>query len=227
MQSIGGKKRMSGDGKAVKLTREARLVLSILFLTFAVVLLLLVLSPGASAEEPIVIEGDQHFHAKAELENWPGQGTAESPYVIENFFIYSQVTNGIDIRNTGVYFIIRYGEIWGDEQQFSGIRLQSVENGTIYGNDLFYNNIGIEVMNSGLLTLESNIVDSNNRGITLTNSEDMTIAKNNVNYSTERGIDGAEHGQDHVELVQGCALDEQDEDDGDETDDEGLPLDVA
>ncbi len=96
---------------------------------------------------PIFISGNDEFAEQARKNGWPGKGTAESPYIIENFSIISgdSVDPVIFIQNTDVSFIIRNCTI--SARQIA-IYLNNVENAIIANNTIFHRRTGILVLNS-------------------------------------------------------------------------------
>ncbi|MDI6856685.1 MAG: hypothetical protein QMD21_07895 [Candidatus Thermoplasmatota archaeon] len=62
---------------------------------------------GLTAHGPIYIDGNDNFIAANGVSNPEATGTESDPYIIENWDINASSANGIEIRNTDVYFIIR------------------------------------------------------------------------------------------------------------------------
>ena len=88
--------------------------------------------------DPIVIEGNLDFATQANNENWPGDGSESSPYVISGFSISDSEFSAIQISNTNVYFLISNCTFINDG---NGISLASVSNGHIFNNTV-YNSFG-------------------------------------------------------------------------------------
>ncbi|MFX0204815.1 MAG: hypothetical protein ACFFDT_02435 [Candidatus Hodarchaeota archaeon] len=79
---------------------------------------------------PILIDGNANFTALVDAENWPGEGTPITPYIIDRLNITGSVDNTlIDIRNTQVYFRISNCLL---SQGSLGIYLNNVTNGQLF-----------------------------------------------------------------------------------------------
>lgn len=98
-----------------------------LFLTQLVALSILVAPPVMALvdHEPIVVNGDAGFIS----EGFPGLGTVDDPYLIEGFHIVTSSLhrNGIEVKNTGAYFVIRGCMI---EADYIGILVEDAASGT-------------------------------------------------------------------------------------------------
>ncbi|MHA1937726.1 MAG: right-handed parallel beta-helix repeat-containing protein, partial [Candidatus Thorarchaeota archaeon] len=121
----------------------------------------------------IEIDGDANFAATALLEEWPGDGSPENPYIIDGLEIDlgDGPSHCIDIRNTRVSFIISNCNLTGAyplgwQYREAGIHLNNVTNGE----------------------LVENIVDSNYNGIILYKSDYNTVVNNTFNNNTRNGI---------------------------------------
>ena len=77
--------------------------------------------PEYVSRATIFIEGDDNFTAANGVV--AGSGTAEDPYVIENWAIDASGAHGIHIKNTTSYFVVRNC---------------LVENGSYFYNGIFY-----------------------------------------------------------------------------------------
>ncbi len=158
------------------------------------------------AYAPIHIDEDSDFTA------FPGSGTEEDPYIIENYNITSDVeVCGINISATTKFFIIRncfidaldFG-IWiswlseGTAQVINntcvnhystGIDLWDVPGAFISNNKLHYNKDGIYCVTSDNIHLESNNCTNNQlRGVSVRFC-DNTIIQNNYCSDNEIGIE--------------------------------------
>jgi len=121
--------------------------------------------------EPIYIDGNENFNVENGVTT--GKGTVEYPYVIEGWEINCDIQDGIVIRNTSVYFMIKNCFIYNGEMKNDGIVFYNVTNGTI----------------------EYNIITRNRNGIMFRaqypgkeNSNDNIISNNSITYNTGDGI---------------------------------------
>ncbi|MFW9995643.1 MAG: right-handed parallel beta-helix repeat-containing protein, partial [Candidatus Odinarchaeota archaeon] len=147
-----------------------------------------VLEPHA----PIYIDGNLNFESNASFEGWVGYGNETHPYIIENYNITTGAagTSGIEIRNTGVHFIIRDCFIRAMGTNAHGIYLYQVKNGTLAGNTASNNAIhGIYLYSSSHNTLSGNTASNNAfYGIHLDSSSNNTLSGNTASNNTGHGI---------------------------------------
>ncbi len=120
-----------------------------------------------------------------------GQGTWDNPYILENITIEGDfTTNGIEIRNSEVPFIIRncnISQTGPGDIKYGAIKLNSTKNGMITQNNCSYNDaVGINLQESENNTIISNFIKKNQKpssskryGISLERS-----IKNTIKYNT-------------------------------------------
>jgi len=149
---------------------------------------------GLTVHAPIYINGNAHFASQAENEGWAGDGTEANPYIIENYTIRASTANGIEIRNTNVYFIIRNCVIYdgydGVYPNYYGIYFYNVQNGKI-DNVTSYNNFyGIYLQHSSNNNTIANCAVYNNSygGIRLWESSNNNQITNCAVYNNTDGI---------------------------------------
>ena len=93
---------------------------------------------------PIYIDGNADFASQASAEGWPGDGSAGNPYIIEGYDINASTTNGIDIRNTDVYFVIRDCYVHDGGVSYNGIHfISNMKNGCINKRDRIMRSIDV------------------------------------------------------------------------------------
>ena len=135
------------------------------------------------AHDPFLIIGDEDFA------EFPGTGTKENPYLIENFFIASMSESvGINISTTNSYFIIKNCYI---NVLDYGIWISWVSYGTvkIINNTCISNNFnGIDLWDASGAYLENNTLIYNGEGLTIVASDDVSITNNNCSYNSRKGI---------------------------------------
>jgi parallel beta-helix repeat protein len=160
----------------------------------------LLLSPHAV----IAIDGDADFAATALLEGWPGDGSSESPYIIEGLEIaFGGATgNCISISNTRVSFTIRNCNLTGAKGSSSkidgaGILLENVTHGKLANNNCSSNSMnGIRVVAGNSNTIVANFLNYNGQGITLEGHNNI-ITGNIANNNTDDGI-GIDDGTNNI-----------------------------
>ena len=134
---------------------------------------------------PIYIDKDTDFAALG----FPGQGTENDPYIIEEYFIINSTTQLIYVRNTTAYFIIRNNLLNGINGVSYGIYLDNTTHGLIVNNKIVSSSIGIIVFSSSNSTVHSNtIYNSSYYGLILMLSDNNTISSNIVYNNTHMGI---------------------------------------
>jgi parallel beta-helix repeat protein len=165
---------------------KGSLVLVILlcsFLALVIQLFSVGLARAIVTRDPILIDGNAGFTPANGVTS--GSGTENNPYIIEGWDINASSANGIEIRNTTAYFVIRncYVHNGGDR----GIWFFNVKNGKI-DNNLFENNSsGIYLMISDNNLISSNLVGNSEYGIWIYRSDNNLIS-NNVAENSNYGI---------------------------------------
>jgi parallel beta-helix repeat protein len=141
----------------------------------------------------IAIDNDTVFAELAVDGNWEGNGTADDPYIIENYDINAtNFASGIYIGNTTVHFIIR-GCLVHDadtptDYPFSsrcyGIILNNVTNGVVDDNQCYRDSFGIYLYGSDGNTVTNNTVYNNEEdSLTLRYSDNNTVSGNDLSDS--------------------------------------------
>ncbi|MHA1503541.1 MAG: right-handed parallel beta-helix repeat-containing protein, partial [Candidatus Heimdallarchaeota archaeon] len=145
------------------------------------------LPPDLIPSEEINVQNDSAF----ETYGFPGIGSKDEPYLIENYSINSSYVFGIIIENTSKYFAIHNCFL----NNTHGIYINDVANYTAtLSNNICLSSIsgsnGISITDSNFCTISDNLCTENNYGISLSNSIG-TILKNNTcshNQGTFGGI---------------------------------------
>jgi len=147
---------------------------------------------------PIIINGNGDFHTQALNEGWFGDGTEGNPYVIEDYIINISYpnyhSNGIDIQNTNVYFIIQKVTIHNEHgYDNSGFSLFNVKNGELRDNTAINNNYGFFLQYATNITLIGNtayndFTASYGTGFYLQNSTNNILMGNTVDSDNEYGF---------------------------------------
>ncbi|MGC9060414.1 MAG: right-handed parallel beta-helix repeat-containing protein [Thermoplasmata archaeon] len=160
--------------------------------------------------QPILIEGDAEFASTASAFSWPGNGSAENPYIIENYEISGQAGYCIYIKNTTCHFVIRSCTLY-NASHGSGVELENVTNGvlenitinsTYYGIIIFkcssckisncdiseaYFGIYISACENGTILVENSTVSGCTQGIISYGNSALTISGNTIS-SCDYGI---------------------------------------
>ncbi len=138
-------------------------------------------------QSTIVIHNNAEFEDVAESMGWPGNGTQENPYIIENLTIQPPSgMNGISISNTTLYFIIRDVNVSGSTE--AGVYLQNVSNGVIERSLFEGNYVGIKAYNSSNIVVRDNeFVNNTSIGFRAEGCEDVRV-ENNRFYEGEVGV---------------------------------------
>jgi parallel beta-helix repeat protein len=121
--------------------------------------------------------------------NFPGNGTANDPYMIEAYNITDSSTTLIHIENTTAYFVIQDCLLDGINKIYTGIFLKNVTQGTIYRNVMYNNGHAIDTTYSeNNSIIDNQIQDSGVFGILFTNSINITIKNNWINHTANTAI---------------------------------------
>ena len=151
---------------------------------------------------PISINGNADFAAQATSEKWTGNGSAENPYIIENYDIDASILpyeawqghrGGIHIEYTDVYFVIKNCVVYdGRTNETSGIYFYNVRNGSIDAVISYNNYVGIFLAASSWAFSNNNqitncTVHHNFYGMGLDWSSGCRIASSNA-YENDYGI---------------------------------------
>ncbi|MHA2365219.1 MAG: NosD domain-containing protein, partial [Candidatus Hodarchaeales archaeon] len=128
---------------------------------------------------PISINGNLDFYNQANNENWIGNGTILSPFLITGYNITGNgLVTLIEISNTNIYFIIKNNLINGG---LDNIYFFNVTHGQIRYNQINNsNNFGIYLFNSLNNSITDNINNNSNRGLFLKNSDFQEIINNTI-----------------------------------------------
>ncbi|KKM83225.1 hypothetical protein LCGC14_1311560 [marine sediment metagenome] len=140
---------------------------------------------------PFIIDGNSDWTTFNSTYEWVnGNGTWNDPYIIENITVDGGWSgNGIEIKNSDVYFIIRNSTVYNSGFSEAGIYLFNVKNGKLMNNDCLNNGKnGIEIRVSNNNTIAGNTLNNNVvNGISLDNSFNNSVLNNTANNS-EYGI---------------------------------------
>ncbi len=140
-----------------------------------------------TTRNPISIVSDADFGPSNY--NFMGNGTQDFPYIIENCTITNNTSPLIYIRNTRVYFEIRFNYLDGINGSYNGIQLENVSFGLIKDNDILNCENGIYIgafSHSNRITL-NDIFKNTKSGVGLNNAHVNTITNNSI---YENGING-------------------------------------
>ncbi|MEW6069364.1 MAG: right-handed parallel beta-helix repeat-containing protein, partial [Candidatus Thermoplasmatota archaeon] len=125
------------------------------------------------AHAPIFVEGNQNFTYENGVTS--GSGTATDPYIIENWKINATTANGIEIRNTNAFFVIRNCEIYG--KPYFSIYLCNVTHGNIENITSYGHVRGVELFCSSEIAIaNSTLYDNYYYGIICSYSYNITIS---------------------------------------------------
>ncbi|MDD1776168.1 MAG: S8 family serine peptidase [Candidatus Methanomethylicus sp.] len=143
---------------------------------------------AGSVHAPILITNNAQFTLANGVSS--GIGTGLDPYIIENWVINASSSNGIDIRSTNAFFIIRNCTVNGLSSGNTGIYFYRVVNGKIQNSSISNAGYGIKLDESSNNTLIGCLVFNNNlSGIVLDyTSNNNTLMNNNADRNHEDGI---------------------------------------
>jgi parallel beta-helix repeat protein len=133
-----------------------------------------------NTHNPIYINGNENFTSANGVTG--GNGTESDPYMIEGWDINASSANGIEIRNTDAYFIIRNCYVHdGNYYDNDGIYFNNVQNGVVESTISMNNRIGVYLSSSNRNNLYGNNLSDNwDWGICLENSSNNDIYNNDA-----------------------------------------------
>ncbi|MFX0055516.1 MAG: nitrous oxide reductase family maturation protein NosD [Candidatus Hermodarchaeota archaeon] len=171
---------------------------------------------------PITITSDQNFTDTAQAEGWPGNGSAQSPFIIDsleidhggptghciyirdtrvNFTISGCHLTGADLGSGILLYNVSYAEISKNNcsTNMNGIWLDSgSSHNSIINNTCKFNEEGIRDFSGHHNTIEDNICESNTQGIWLLAVVWSKVSQNWINNSDWWGI--------HVDGTDFCSV---------------------
>ena len=123
----------------------------------------------------ILIDGDADFASQL----WPGAGTDEDPYRIENYNITGGSDDCIVIWNTRAHFIILNCTVQDNKGAGGiGIHLLNVSNAQLVNNLCENNTYGMRMQDCGSAAIINNTLTSCNRGISIEHTPGVPIHNN-------------------------------------------------
>ena len=135
---------------------------------------------GLVVDYTIEILSDDDFVSQG----WPGEGTSEEPYVIEdlNIMTYWSEPIGILIRNTRAHFTIRNCTVvdYDDTVDGTGIHLWNVTNGLVLNNTISLGLYGVHIQSSSFCSLFNNSFAQYTDAIRVEDSTDLTVVQNRI-----------------------------------------------
>ncbi len=115
---------------------------------------------GLTSHDPIAISGDNDFIQQG----WPGAGTPNNPFLIENLRVVSDITC-ISIQNVESHFIIRNCYLWHRPEYQSyhrsegeAISIVGSANGTITDSVIESDTSGLYISESGMIHVTDSII---------------------------------------------------------------------
>ncbi len=145
-------------------------------------------TPSYIPHDPISIYTNAGFTSQG----FPGNGTAEDPYIIEGYDI---TTGGdcISIRDTDTYFVIRNCLLTGGLGYiYDGIALIRVNNGEIRNNTIYGKDCGVSLeASSNNIIVKNNISGNDNfgEGVVIDSSSHYNTVTTNFLSGNTRGVE--------------------------------------
>jgi len=137
---------------------------------------------------PIYIEGNAGFTTANGVTS--GSGMENDPYIVENWGINASNANGIEIRNTDAYFVIRNCLVENGGVAYYGIYLKNVANGEVKNATIENNRNGIYLVRSKTNDVtRCNVSNSSGTGIALEDSSNNLIYHNNFENNDNQAYD--------------------------------------
>ncbi|MCG2825437.1 MAG: PKD domain-containing protein [Thermoplasmatales archaeon] len=144
---------------------------------------------GLVPHDPIYINSNSNFTSANGVSNPSAAGTPSDPYIIENWDINASSADGIGIRNTTAYFIIRNCKSHNGKTSYKlGILFYNVTNGKIDNVTSYNNSHGIYLWDSSNNTITNCAVYNNNYYGTCLESSSNNNITNCAVYNNPYGI---------------------------------------
>jgi len=138
--------------------------------------------------DAIKIDSDADLISQAASNGWPGSGTENDPYRIENMTITGKTTNGIDIRNTTFHILINNCTLW--KNNGNDLFLKSCSNLKILNCNLFNTSTGITVESCKDIIIINNTLVSHIYGMMMEETNDIIISGNQILNPDTKGYIG-------------------------------------
>jgi parallel beta-helix repeat protein len=154
---------------------------------------LLSTSSGAVIPSDLVPHEAVWIYDAGDLAEWPGSGTQEDPYMIENLLIAEDITC-IRIQSTTAYFVIRNCYLTSDSrEQSDGVRIYSASNGRVVNCTITGKGYGVYLYSAANCQVENcTIIDNNASGVVVRDSSSCRIISSRILGNGYYGID-ADH----------------------------------
>lgn len=140
--------------------------------------------------DAIWIQSNEEFHTQADIEDWPGEGTELSPYIITGYS-FNQDTQPLRIWNTDVYWIFTGNLVDGIAPDvLCGTWIQDVSNGVITNNEFRNRHSGIAIIDVTDMVISNNYVhDCFGNGLEFTGGVVRSIIEgNSISNIGQNGI---------------------------------------
>ncbi len=128
-----------------------------------------------TTHDAIRIFNNTDFMWQAGNESWAGDGSEETPYIIQGYNITEDATASIEIRDVTVYFEIRDCYVRATNPNIGGVVLYNVTHGHLEDCIIMDKNTGLELDYCDGLSIVNCTMDNNADGITLEYCNDTTI----------------------------------------------------
>ena len=106
--------------------------------------------------DTIWINGDAMFHEQAALEEWPGSGTREDPYLISGYY-FNTWDKPLTIYHSSLYWIFTNNLIDGEDDH-GGTWIQNCTNGAIVDNEICNRRFAIAVASGSGINISGNYI---------------------------------------------------------------------
>ncbi len=136
------------------------------------------------------VYGDSHLATLVDYMNWTGEGTQESPFLIEGYEFHDIFNNPIILSNVRKHIEIRncrigYGSGGFD---YTGIVIHNATNVVVNHCEISSRESAILVNGSQDCSLKNNKIFKNNVGIEIDQSSDISIDNNTISNNWQYGI---------------------------------------
>lgn len=142
-----------------------------------------------TVHDPIHIDGNADFLTQDAIENWPGDGSPESPIIISGYS-FAAAEHMLRVQNADLHFEFVDNLLDGLSYEWCGVACINAANGVIKDNYVQRAAAGIHVVTVENFTIQGNeVLDSTFAGIVVEDgSRNVTVMNNIVYDNNDYGI---------------------------------------
>jgi len=139
----------------------------------------MLIAESLTPHDIIWINGDEMFHEQAELEDWPGNGTEEDPYLISGYY-FNTWNKPLTIYHSSLYWVFTNNLIDGEDDH-GGTWIQNCSHGAIVNNEICNRRFAIAIASGSGINISGNYIhDCWENGIEFMAGMNNATVQNNI-----------------------------------------------